>query len=374
MVKTSTSSKKRTGQSKKAVSLKMEDQPPTPHRSFLAVGVVILAAILLVVLLFLRPEGVGKAIQSTTTAHTLQLQVSGTALQAVLDAPEAVQGLSLEITADGLCGRYLSFTTPLATWDYVYGNCVGDTFTFSAASATETFIGIESIVSADLSAVPAPWRITLHDASVYVGGTNVFDSASTDTFTVTQLAAAQAPAVSSEQDSPRSSEDNNEGGGGGGGGLTCKRIWNCSDWGSCTNGQQDRICQDLNNCTSVKKFGFKEYPVYQLGPEKPAEQQACTGSASVPTSVSSGSGSVSSTYPASATTVPRSSTVSREEQPASSSLSGLYWVVVVVSLLAGVAVGVLSWYHHRKIKEEDQEQEHLNKSKQILPLMGGNKK
>ena len=60
------------------------------------------------------------------------------------------------------------------------------------------------------------------------------------------------------------------GSGGGGGGssttpsnnvVSCIENWNCTNWGSCLNNQQNSTCIDLNNCGTIHT--------------KPAESQAC---------------------------------------------------------------------------------------------------
>jgi cysteine-rich repeat protein len=40
------------------------------------------------------------------------------------------------------------------------------------------------------------------------------------------------------------------GGYAGGGNTICEENWSCTDWSPCINGEQNRICIDLNNCTT----------------------------------------------------------------------------------------------------------------------------
>jgi len=55
------------------------------------------------------------------------------------------------------------------------------------------------------------------------------------------------------------------GAGGGGGGVIlpqCTPSWTCTDWSSCINGKQTRVCVDKNNCGTVTG--------------KPDEEMSCT--------------------------------------------------------------------------------------------------
>ncbi len=53
----------------------------------------------------------------------------------------------------------------------------------------------------------------------------------------------------------------------------CSESWNCTDWSACSNGIQERNCNDANECGTVSS--------------KPATQQSCGGA---PSSSGSGSG------------------------------------------------------------------------------------
>jgi len=44
--------------------------------------------------------------------------------------------------------------------------------------------------------------------------------------------------------------------------LTCVENWECSDWSACTDNQQARVCDDLNECNTTLS--------------KPLESQSCT--------------------------------------------------------------------------------------------------
>lgn len=316
----------------------------------LVVGAVII--LLLALFLFLNQSFVGKAIQTSEGNHFDVVRI-GDQLQIQVRLAESVGGLSFQLSSPEFpCGSLMF--TPQPLWEMVETDCNGDVYTFGMATISDARASLDIDL---VGAIPQSLALQFSDIAAYAGGNDLFTGADDRAFfSFSPTPSGSQPVSSSSSSSDTGSSAGSSGGSGGSGsssddednnggsgGLSCTRKWECSDWEDCANGQQRRVCTDVNNCVSPKEIAGREYPVYRLGQEKPVEQQACTGPAFT----------APSQQPILGKTVPDGSprpSAPAEQQPASGTW---YWVAVAMglSIIVAAVIGLLYWHHARKMRQ-----------------------
>ncbi len=259
-------------------------------------GITAIVIIALVALVLIKPLFVGKAVE-TAEGNRLDLFYENGQLWVEITSFQAVNGVSFDLLSDAFpCGSLL-FRSNL-NWEYREISCNDGRHTYGTASLVDSIRGTITVAISNVtSAFPANFSLRLENIGVYSEGNDLFtNEADSGDFTFsTRLETAEEEDVPVATESSTSEGSAPSGGAGGGGGsgsggsgsgggksLTCTRNWECGDWSACSQGQQSRICRDLNNCAPTKNLNGRTYPVVLLGSEKPVETRLCEEIATAP--------------------------------------------------------------------------------------------
>ena len=273
------------------IKSRMEKNEKSSRTKVIFVSVVSIVVLIIAVLLLVYVQPVGKATYYTTDegiAATFGGDLGEKTITLYINTAEVeFNSVYLQLGfGNGLdiCENLDTVNSKLVGWGFAEYKCENGILEFGDATVNPSLWKKgEQAVAELVYTITLPPEISLgfeeidayskvgEDIFAFQEGKPVYISLSLKEVPVAVETSTVAPVVSS------SSSSSSGGGSSGSSSLACERKWSCGEWTKCNQGQQTRICTDLNKCSTPKKVGGRSFPVTMVGPEKPSEAQSCDG-------------------------------------------------------------------------------------------------
>jgi hypothetical protein len=252
--------------------------------------IISLVAIILFLFIVLKFPNTGEAIAGINSEFDI-VQDGNDLVVKFTSNTEEINGVSLSLSSTSfpLCEATL---TPIS-WGFSGSECLDNTLTFGAASATDFRDGEVELLRISLETIPDTITLNVADLYIYDGMVKLFDGESGD-IVITQPDSPGSSSSSSSSSSGSSSSGSSSSSSGGtppvvvyaplatapvassdGSSLTCEVSWQCSEWSECNEEKNVRDCFDLMQCNSTELLNGIVYEVVLQGDDKPAEEKRC---------------------------------------------------------------------------------------------------